>query len=178
MTEDWEQNAEAPFTFRHPEVADGLAIWRLLGEVGTLDPNSTYAYLMVCRDFADTSMVAEQDGRLVAFVTGYCPPRKAETVFVWQVGVAPQVRSRGLGARLLDRLLRSKACSKVRFLETNVTPSNHASRALFGGLARRLRAPIVELEGFESSLFPDPSHEPERLLRIGPFDIAAMQSEA
>ena len=170
MAENSEKNTEAALVFRHPEVADGLAIWRLLGQVGTLDSNSTYAYLMVCRDFADTSIVAEQDGRIVAFVTGYRPPRKAETVFVWQIGVAPEVRSRGLGGRLLDQLLRSEGCSKVRFVETNVTPSNLASRALFEGLARRLGAPIVELEGFDSSLFADPSHEPERLLRIGPFD--------
>jgi L-2,4-diaminobutyric acid acetyltransferase len=167
---DSEQAREAGFVFRHPEVADGLAIWRLLGEVGTLDPNSTYAYLMVCRDFADTCIVAEREGRVVAFVTGYRPPHKPETVFVWQIGVAPQARGRGLGARLLDRLLGSEACSAVRFLDTNVTPSNRASRALFEGFARRMNAPIVELEGFESSLFADPSHEPERLLRIGPFD--------
>lgn len=167
---DRQRNTELSFGFRHPEVADGLAIWRLLHEVGTLDTNSTYAYLMVCRDFADTSLVAEQEGRIVAFVTGYRPPFRSDTVFVWQIGVAPQVRGRGLGAQLLERLLRSEACSTVRHLETNVTPSNRASRALFEGAARRLGAPIVELEGFESSLFPDPSHEPERLLRIGPFD--------
>lgn len=174
---DSEQTAEAALAFRHPEVVDGLAIWRLLDEVGTLDSNSTYAYLMVCRDFADTSMVAELDGRIVAFVTGYRPPRSPETLFVWQIGVAPQVRGRGLGGRLLDRLLRAEACSKVGFLETNVTPSNQASRALFEGFAWRLGAPIVEFEGFDGSLFPERSHEPERLLRIGPID-RSRESEA
>lgn len=154
---------------RHPKIPDGLAIWRLVGEAGTLDLNSTYAYLMVCRDFSDTCIVAEQNGRIRGFVTGYRPPPKPDTVFVWQVGVASAARGQGLASRVLDALLRSDACSGVRFLETNVTPSNRASRALFGALARRLGAPIEELEGFESSLFPDPSHEPERLLRIGPF---------
>ena len=164
------ESTAAATVFRHPTIPDGLALWRLVGAAGTLDLNSTYAYLMVCRDFADTSIVAEQAGRIAGFVMGYRPPQRPDAVFVWQIGVAPEARGRGLGSLVLDRLLRSDACSRVRFLETNVTPSNHASRALFEGLARRLHAPIEELEGFESSLFPDPSHEPERLLRIGPFE--------
>ncbi len=157
------------FVFRHPEVPDGLAIWRLIGKAGTLDLNSTYAYLMVCRDFADTCIVAERDGRIMGFVTGYRPPNQQDTVFVWQIGVAPEARGRGLASRVLDQLLAAEACRGVQYLNTNVTPSNEASRALFSGLARRLNAPIEESEGFESSLFPEPSHEPERLLRIGPF---------
>jgi L-2,4-diaminobutyric acid acetyltransferase len=158
-----------PIVFRHPEIRDGLSIWRLIQEAGTLDLNSTYAYLMVCRDFSETCIVAEHDGHVVGFVTGYRPPRKQDTVFVWQIGVAPNARGRRLASEVLDRLIASEACKGVRYLDTNVTPSNEASRALFGSLARRLNAPIEELEGFESSLFPEPSHEPERLLRIGPF---------
>lgn len=160
---------DAETVFRHPDVVDGLALWRLVKEVGTLDLNSTYAYLMVCRDFFDTCIVAERGGRLAGFVTGYKPPSTPDTVFVWQVGVAPDARGLGLGSRVLDRLLASNACAEARFLETNVTPSNGASRALFASLARRLNAPMQELEGFGSELFPDPTHEPERLLRIGPF---------
>jgi L-2,4-diaminobutyric acid acetyltransferase len=160
----------APTVFRHPRVADGLALWRLVDEAGTLDLNSTYAYLMVCRDFPDTCIVAEQAERIAGFVMGYRPPQKPDTVFVWQIGVALDARGHGLASRVLDRLMQSEACATVRFLETNVTPSNRASRALFESLARRLRAPLEELEGFEGSLFPDPSHEPERLLRIGPFE--------
>jgi L-2,4-diaminobutyric acid acetyltransferase len=164
------ESKSAATVFRHPIVPDGLALWRLVGEAGTLDLNSAYAYLVVCRDFAETCIVAEEAGRIAGFVMGYRPPRKPDTVFVWQIGVAPEARGRGLGSLVLDRLLQSDACSTVRFLETNVAPSNRASRALFEGLARRLCAPIEELEGFESSLFPDPLHEPERLLRIGPFE--------
>lgn len=159
----------ATVVLRHPTVRDGLTIWRLVGEAGTLDLNSTYAYLMVCRDFAETCIVADEGGRVSGFVVGYRPPRRRDVVFIWQIGVAPAARGRGIGSRMLDRLLASRGCAGVRVLETNVTPSNEASRALFHALARRLGAPVTELDGFASSLFPDPSHEPERLLRIGPF---------
>lgn len=162
-------SADDSIVFRQPKIPDGLALWRLIREAGTLDLNSTYAYLMVCRDFSETCIVAELAGRIVGFVTGYRPPQRQDTIFVWQIGVAPDTRGRGIASRVLDHLVASDACKDVRYLDTNVTPSNEASRALFRGFARRFDAPIDELEGFGSSLFPEPSHEPERLLRIGPF---------
>jgi L-2,4-diaminobutyric acid acetyltransferase len=171
---------ELTIEFRHPTVADGLRIWHLIGEAGTLDRNSTYAYLAICRDFADTCLVAspaDATTPLLGFVTGYLPPAHPDTLFIWQIGVAPHARGLGLAGRLLRRLLRAPACDNVRFLITNVTPSNAASRALFGGLARRLGATLGEEEGFPGSLFPEANHEPERLLRIGPFDHRTLDAE-
>lgn len=163
------ESQRTDFHFRHPEVRDGLALWRLVGDVGVLDHNSTYAYLIVCRDFADTCIVAERAGRIEGFVTAYRPPARPECIFVWQIGVAPEARGRALAVRILDHLLRSPACDGVGFLETNVTPSNESSRRMFHKFAQQIGASVAELPGFDSSLFPDPSHEPERLLRIGPF---------
>lgn len=170
------RNDEAdPIRFRAPAVEDGPEVWRLVNEVGTLDRNSSYTYLLICRDFGDTCLVAEQAGRpghLLGFVTGYRPPAHPDTVFVWQVGVSPQARGQGLASRLLDGLLRSPACREVRFLETTVTRSNEASRAMFESLARRLETELVEREreGFPARLFPEAGHEAEPRLRIGPFD--------
>jgi L-2,4-diaminobutyric acid acetyltransferase len=170
--------------FRHPDVADGLAIWHLIAEAGTLDQNSTYAYLAICRDFAETCLVAEHaDTRggtsgLLGFVTGYLPPKHRDSLFIWQIGVAPAARGAGLAGRMLRRLLTSAACHDVNYLITNVTPSNTASRALFHGLARRLHAAVEEQEGFPGWLFPEPDHEPESLLRIGPFDHGTLEDNA
>jgi L-2,4-diaminobutyric acid acetyltransferase len=168
--------------FRSPTVEDGPALWQLVIDAGTLDRNSTYTYLLLCRDFRETSIVAEraeqggsQEQELVGFVTGYRLPAQPDTLFVWQVGVAKQARGEGLASRLLDGLLCSPGCRDVRFLETTVTPSNEASRALFGSLARRLDADLVESEGFAASLFPEGGHEPEPRLRIGPFETSKLE---
>ncbi|MGD2132292.1 MAG: diaminobutyrate acetyltransferase [Maricaulaceae bacterium] len=161
---------------RRPTANDGSAVWELVREVGVLDTNSTYAYLLLCRDFADTCVVAERDGALVGFVTGYRPPKEQDVIFVWQVGVAKQARGRGLASDLLDHLLASEGCRGVRFLETTVSPSNAASRALFEALARRLDTELVESRGFPVDMFPGSGHEAEPRLRIGPFDPAQLSA--
>lgn len=143
--------------------------------MGTLDRNSTYLYLLLCRDFVDTCILAERGETLAGFITGYRPPAQNDTIFVWQVGVLPEARGAGVASRMLDNLLLSDGCRGVRFMETTVTPSNTASRAMFESLARRLGAKIEESAGFEAELFSEEGHEAERRLRIGPFDVSILR---
>lgn len=152
---------------RRPCAEDGARIWQLVESSSVLDCNSAYVYLLLCTHFSDTCAVAEDDdGKLLGFVTGYRLPDKPDTWFVWQVGVSSAARGRGLGKRLLRAVLTRH--DDIRAVEATVSPSNRASRALFGSLAREFRAPLREGTGFASPLFPD-SHEDEPVLRIGPF---------
>ncbi|HEV7370915.1 MAG TPA: diaminobutyrate acetyltransferase [Arenibaculum sp.] len=155
-------------SLRNATFGDGADIWRLVGETGVLDLNSPYAYLMMGNWFADTSVVAAADGRLAGFVMGFSPPRQADTVFVWQVGVAAAMRGRGLGRRMLDALVR-RSPGAIRYLEATVTPSNEASEALFRGFARSRAARCAVSDLFPSHAFPTGGHEAERLFRIGPL---------
>lgn len=156
---------------RGATVDDAADVWALVDTDGALDLNSPYAYLLAFRHHGSTSVVAEADGRIVGFVLAYRPPEQLDTVFVWQVGVAASHRRRGMGGRLLHGVLRQSGCSEVRYMEATVTPSNEASMALFGGVARDLGADLDTTRCFRSDQFP-PGHDHERedLIRIGPFD--------
>jgi L-2,4-diaminobutyric acid acetyltransferase len=151
-----------------PSISDGAAIWRIARDSRTLDLNSSYAYLLWCHDFAESSVVARVDGTAVGFVIGYVKPRSPDTVVVWQIAVDESQRGRGLAGKLLDQLLRQLADQGVRHLETTITPDNAASIALFGSLAKRWGAGLQRVELFARSHFPD-GHECEDLYRIGPF---------
>ena len=161
-------------TYRRPTVADGPAVWRLVKEVGTLDLNSSYAYLLLCRDFAETCVIAELEGKVCAFLTGYIPPGEVDTLFVWQVGVGRSARGLGVASGLLKHLLLREGNKGVRHLETTVSPSNTASRALFTSLARRLETEISESPGFPAELLSEDGHEPEPRLRIGPIEPSTL----
>lgn len=154
---------------RPAETSDAAAIWRLAEELEALESNSAYAYLLLCRDFGDSCRVALDGDRLIGFVVGYRPPRRADTLFVWQVGVHPDARGRGVGRRLLRDAVEGPESDGVERLEATVTPGNEASRALFRSFARAVGVPCEVEPLFEPEHFPEP-HEPEELFRIGPFD--------
>ena len=150
--------------------ADGAAIWQLVRASGVLDLNSAYCYLLLCRHFSQTCAVADLRGVVVGFVTGYLPPGRSDTFFIWQIGTRAEQRGQGIATRLVQDVLQREPCREVTFIEATVSPSNHASRALFNGLARTLQTDLAEEACFEAALFPGADHEPEDLLRIGPFE--------
>ena len=85
---------------RRPAPEDARGIWNLVRESDALDDNSPYAYLLLCSDFADYSLVAERGGGVAGFIVGYRPPRKPQTLFVWQIGVSPAERGRAFKAEV------------------------------------------------------------------------------
>lgn len=165
-----------PMTCRAPVPADAAAVWRLVASSGELDVNSPYAYVLAFHHHHATSIVAEVEGEVAGFVLSYRPPEQPDTLFVWQVGVAPAHRQHGLGRRLLLAALGRERCRDVRYLEATVTPNNRASARLFGGLAEVLGAEHEVSPLFPATYFPDRSHEQEDLFRIGPFDQSTVRS--
>jgi len=150
-------------------VDDAASVTRLVEETGVLDRNSCYCYLLLCRDFADTCVVAESEGKVVGFATAYRPPSRNEVLFVWQIAVDASMRGRGLALQMLRALLAAPGSSGVRFLEATVSPSNGASRRLFFKLAERLQVPCNLEAGFVAEHFGEGDHEEEELFRIGPL---------
>lgn len=146
-------------------------MWEIARDSGALDLNSSYAYLLFCRDFARTCRVALVGDEVVGFVLGYRRPERPDCLFVWQVGVDERYRGRGISSRLLDDLVRSDVEPPVRTVETTITDDNVASRALFGAFARRWNAGLMTSPLFDAADFPD-GHEPEPLFEIGPLSPA------
>ncbi|MET9429288.1 diaminobutyrate acetyltransferase [Streptomyces sp. NPDC003036] len=153
-----------------PRVEDGAAIWRIARDSKVLDLNSSYSYLLWCRDFAGTSLVARgADGEPIAFVTGYIRPERPGTLVVWQVAVDHAHRGRGLAGVLLDALTVRLAGRGVHTVETTITPDNTASDRLFTSYAERRGASVEREVLFDGGLFPEGTHEPEVLYRISPI---------
>ncbi|MBB0230523.1 diaminobutyrate acetyltransferase [Streptomyces calidiresistens] len=159
------------FSFDVPKTEDGADLWRMARDSRVLDVNSSYSYLLWCRDHATTSLVARSDdGGCAGFITGYLRPRRPSTLLVWQVAVDPAHRGHGLAAAMLDHLTaRTRAEFGVDTVETTVTPDNVPSNRLFTAFAERHGAPVHREVLFAASDFPESGHEPEVLYRIGPL---------
>jgi L-2,4-diaminobutyric acid acetyltransferase len=158
----------SPVRIGSPGPDDGPALWRLARDSGELDLNSPYAYLIWCRDFSETSVVARDGREPVGFITGYRRPEVGEVLFVWQVAVDPAYRGQRIGVRMLDAIGAAAKRLGCRYVEATVTPDNTASLRMFSSFARTLGAPLTRTEGFDATQFPD-HHQPEDLIRIGPL---------
>lgn len=165
--------AQADLQIDRPAVADGATLWRIARDSKALDLNSSYSYLLWCRDFAGTSAVARAErGEPVGFVTGYVRPERPHALLVWQVAVDDAYRGRGLAAALLDGLVaRVGGEYGITSVETTITPGNTASERLFGSFAERHGAALEREVLFPTSVFPDGPHDPEVLYRIGPLSL-------
>ena len=155
---------------RKPGLDDGARISALIESCKPLDTNSTYCYLLLCRDFADTCVVAEEGGEIIAFLSGYRPPDRRDVFFLWQIAVDVYSRKRCIAKRMLFDVLNRPSTSDCRFLETTISPSNVASKRLFSWLAQELDARCEVSDCFSESHFGD-DHEAEYLFHIGPFKL-------
>ena len=154
----------APVKLRLPTDGDGHALHQLVARCQPLDTNSVYCNLLQCTDFADTAIAAENaDGNLVGFISGYRPPARPDTLFVWQVAVDSSMRGQGLALRMLLALTARVAAHGVRFIETTISPDNAASHQL--GISHSTSVLFSSQQHFAGL------HEDEVLYRAGPLPL-------
>ncbi|MBR9770588.1 MAG: diaminobutyrate acetyltransferase [Gammaproteobacteria bacterium] len=160
----------APLFIRKSTPEDGWGIYELVKSCPPLDVNSAYAYLLLATQFRDSCAVAtNEEGEIVGFVSGYVKSNAADTYFLWQVAVGEKARGTGLARRLVEAILTRPEFAEVHHLETTITPDNQASWGLFRRLADRWQAPLNSREYFSTDQLGG-EHDPENLVRIGPFD--------
>ena len=166
-------NQEIPesLIIRKPDLNDGKSIYNLVSKCPPLEINSLYSYLLICSHFDSTSAVAEINQELVGYTSAYIHPHKNDTLFIWQVAVRKDIRGRGVALNMLLNLLNRKNLSKIKYIETTVTPENLASKSLFTSMAVKLGADIKETLFFSRDDFGKIDHHEEFIISIGPLDL-------
>ncbi len=154
--------------YKHPTKEDGAAMWELVTQ-STLDTNSSYKYILMSEYFDETCVVAKQNNKVVGFITAFIPPKKQDTIFIWQVGVDASLRGKGIASQMLHFLMQSDACENIKYVEATITPTNRASQSLFERLAREYNTNIHSSSFFTKELFPGPDHEEELKFVVGPI---------
>lgn len=157
---------------RKPEAKDGAAIWELVRNCPPLDENSMYCNLIQCDHFRDTCVVAELDGGIAGWVSGYLPPNDPDTLFVWQVAVSGAARGRGLGALMLRELIQRDTCEGVTRLQTTITSGNEPSWSLFRRFARLQKSKLEIQPYYTQALHFRGRHETENMVTIALLEEA------
>jgi L-2,4-diaminobutyric acid acetyltransferase len=153
-------------SFRTPCGDDGASVQDLIRACGPLDTNSLYSTLLMCDHFADTCVLAEVDGVLSGWVSGYMVPGSPDTLFVWQVAVHERARGTGLGGRMLDALIARDVCDDVEHVNTTITADNEASWGLFKKFAKMHEGFIDSEAHFTRDTHFQGAHDTEHMVTI------------
>ncbi|MFD0988041.1 diaminobutyrate acetyltransferase [Methyloligella solikamskensis] len=163
-------SSKGEIQFRTACPEDGPDVTELIANCPPLDTNSAYCNLLQCTHFADTCVVAERDGELVGWISGYRPPSNPDQIFVWQVAVNKSARGEGLGGRMLNELVSRPAVRGCTALITTVTEDNAASWAMFGGFAEKNGMTLSKAPLFEREKHFAGKHDTEWQATIGPLN--------
>lgn len=151
-------------SLREPDIADGLPIWEFARSCEIPDVNSPYFYVLWCRDFTSTSVIAEDDYGTCGYMIGYERPESSETLFVLQTVVDSRCRGRGLAARMLDFVVGNR----YMYLETTIAPNVASRRKVLVRYGDSRNAKTVQVCILDEGLFQS-GHDPETLFRTGPL---------
>ncbi len=155
------------FEIRNIRVEDIKQVYKLLvANRPYVGLNSRYTYFLLAKDFSNTCVVAEHEGEIVGFSSGYVPPLRTDTFFNWETVVHKAYRGHGLQKRMLLQQIKS---SDAKYFEGTVNPSNEASKRNFRKLAELFNTKWQEKMLFSEEDFENDGHEAEVLYRIGPI---------
>ncbi|SES15629.1 diaminobutyrate acetyltransferase [Tranquillimonas rosea] len=155
-----------PITLRTPSSDDGPAVWELIRECKPLDENSRYCNLIQCDHFSETCVLAEMDGDVVGWISGYIVPDEPDTLFIWQVAVSEKARGQGLGRRMLNELVKRDICNGVDRIRTTITKDNDASWGLFTRFAEKKGAELDSEAHFKKDDHFDGNQSTEHMVTI------------
>lgn len=157
-------------TLRGPIGSDGPAMQKVARASKVLSVHDTYYYALMANHFQRTCIIAECGKTVCGYVTGYIPPAQPDTLFIWQVGVAPGYQGKSIGKRMLSALLYTL---RPTFLEATIVPANRASIALFRSVAVLFNANHTFSENpFLSREDLGPYEPAEHMMRIGPLSFS------
>lgn len=124
-------DASAKLTLRKPSKSDGNRITQFIHNHPSLDTNSSYCHFLQSSHFKNTCIIAEKNNEILGFISGYKKPEEPNTLFIWQMAVAPDYRGKGLALIMLSSILTRKEHSHLAALEATITQSNKSSWRVF-----------------------------------------------
>ena len=140
---------------RHPVVADHPRLLAVLdewwgglgGEAGRLERALLMPRLFL-QHFTDTSVIAERpDGSIGAFLIGFRSQSRPDVAYIHFVGVAPDLRRRGVAASLYGRFIEAARAAGARRVQSCTSPANTTSRAFHVGMGFTLDASETVRDG-------------------------------
>lgn len=144
---------------------DTSPIYNLVPELAPLTHHTRYTYWNLFRNFGNACFVALDQDQPVGFITSHPTTTSENEWFIWQAGIVPEFRGKGLIEELQDRVVEIARESGAIALTTSIESDNTRSLGAFTRMATRLGTSIEEISQLDLDS-EDKTSVPEILYRI------------
>lgn len=151
-------------TIRAVTGTDHTLLHQLAGACPPLDVHTPYTYWVAARMWGSTSFIAAVDGFPVGFALAVA--NLHGTMLLWQLGVLPGWRRRGVAAALADAVLAAADYHRMKRVDVTITADNTASLATIRAAASRTGWQVTR--GGRMSVTVNDTHHPEVIWNLRP----------
>ncbi len=118
---------KASMYIRHLKEDDAPLLRNIAYKCPPLDVHTPYTYWVICRFFAKSSFIVEDNNMPIAYIAAL---ETDDTVFIWQIGIIEKYRRKHISSLLIDNVVKY-AEEKHKSVSVSIDKSNTASNAAF-----------------------------------------------
>lgn len=110
---------------------DVAEIERFISLCKPLDQHSTFTYWVLARYFDNTCFVVEENNDIVGYVSGVKSSSKPDVFYIWQIGISPEHRKKGLSSQLIRTVVEAAVSLGSKSIHVSIDPENSSSHSAF-----------------------------------------------
>lgn len=119
------------FKVTNPDPGDFLDIYRFVGDIEGLVQHPVHFFKIMTNYFGDSFFIIRNGENIAGMVWGFISQTDPDIFFLWQIGVAPEYRGKGLSRKLIEKLIEFAAAHGCKKVHATVETENIASWKMF-----------------------------------------------
>lgn len=148
-------------TVREFKVEDAEDLRKLADACQPLLVNGVYVNIFLAKYFGNSCFIMELEGKPIGFVSGFKSTTDPKIFFLWQLGLLPEFRGKGLSTPLIHRVFEAAKklnCEKAQF---SISPTIDSSFHAFSNYAKKKdrTMKVVEERKYSDPLSGKKGHE-------------------
>ena len=136
-------------------------IRQFIRECPPLELHTFYTYWVLIHHFQDLCLMDEVAGNINGIITGLKSTAESDMVFLWQLGVRPGSRGKGISRKLLQEFTSRSKRLGARRIQVTIEPGNRASLAAFSTFSDTIGSRLEKTETVIGEPQTDGLHAPE-----------------
>lgn len=109
-----------------------------------LDLHTPYTYWVLCHYFGDYSFIIRDETDIpVGLITSLLINN--EIIFIWQIGIIKEYRRKGIGKKLIRKVINKAKENEIKKIQFTIDFSNNASLSTFRSIAKEQKAEMKKI---------------------------------